>query len=85
MESQFEDLKIEPSLGSHFFHNLISLRLGYFFIKGHPHSDWIDWKFLQALKPVQQTHYLKHIHFDRPLNIKIDGKAGRGIIFLPEK
>lgn len=85
MELQSNDLKIEPSLGSHFFHNLISLRLGYLFIKGHPHSDWINWKYLQTLKPVQCTYHLKHVHFNRPLHIKIDGKAGRGIIYLPEK
>jgi hypothetical protein len=85
IESQLADLKVEPSLGSHFFHNLISLRLGYFYIKGHPYSDLIDWKWLQAKKPFHVTSHLRHLHFKQPLVIKIDGKAGRGIIYLPDK
>jgi hypothetical protein len=85
IETQLPDLKVEPSLGSHFFHNLISLRLGYFYIKGPPHPDLIDWKWLQARKPTRSTKFLKHLHFDKPLSIKIDGKAGQGIILLPDK
>jgi hypothetical protein len=85
IESQLGDLKVEPSLGSHFFHNLISLRLGYFYIKGHPHTDLINWKWLQARKPYRITSHLRHLHFKQPLAIKIDGKSGRGIIYLPNK
>ncbi|OGB67685.1 MAG: phosphoenolpyruvate synthase [Caldithrix sp. RBG_13_44_9] len=85
IESQLNDLKVEPSLGSHFFHNLISLQLGYFYIKGHPHPDLIDWKWLQGRKPYRSTRFLRQVHFDQPLSIKIDGKAGQGIISLPNK
>jgi hypothetical protein len=85
IESFFEDLKIEPSQGSHFFHNLISLRLGYFYIKGKPHADYIDWQWLQKQTPEKETKYLKHVCFRKPLNIKIHGKTGQGIIFKPQK
>jgi CheY-like chemotaxis protein len=80
IESQFNDLKIEPSQGSHFFHNLVSLKLGYFYIKGKPFSDFINWPWLKRRKVLHKTPHLKHVHFSRPLEVKIDGKTSRGII-----
>ena len=85
IESHFDNLKIEPSLGSHFFHNLISLRLGYFYIKGRPHADFINWKWLKSQKPIRKTRFLRHLHFQKSLPIKIEGKSGRGIIYKPGK
>jgi hypothetical protein len=85
IESHFNDLAIEPSLGSHFFHNLISLRLGYFYIKGKPHSDFIDWKWLKNQNPSRKTRFLRHLQFQESLPVKIEGKSGRGIIYKPGK
>ncbi len=80
IESQFNDIKIEPSLGSHFFHNLVSLKLGYFSIKGKPFPDSIDWQWLKSQKVFRKTPHLRHVRFARPLQVKIDGKTSRGII-----
>ncbi len=85
IESHLPDLKIEPSLGSHFFHNLISKRLGYFYIKDRPHADFINWDWLESRKPFQETQYLKHLRFLKPLRVKIDGRAGQGIINPPDQ
>jgi len=85
IESYFNDFKIEPSLGSHFFHNLVSLRLGYFYIKGRPHEDFISWEWLKKQKPVHRTEFLSHLRFEKPLSVKIEGKTGRGIIYKPGK
>ncbi|UCF64133.1 MAG: phosphoenolpyruvate synthase [bacterium] len=85
IESYFNDFKIEPSLGSHFFHNLVSLRLGYFYIKGSPHNDLINWDWLNKQKPMYKTQFLYQLRFEKPLLVKIEGKSGRGIIYKPDK
>jgi hypothetical protein len=85
IESHFNNLKIEPSLGSHFFHNLISLRLGYFYIKGKPHADFVNWEWLKKQKPTRKTRFLRQLHFEETLPIKIEGKSGQGIIYKPGK
>ena len=83
IESHLDDFKIEPSLGSHFFHNLVSLRLGYFYIKSGPHPDFIDWDWLKAQPPFKKTKYLHQIRFDEPVIVKIDGRTSQGIILKP--
>ncbi len=83
IESCREDLNTEPSQGSHFFHNLISLRLGYFYIKGAPHADYIDWKWLKSQKPFQKTKHLRHLRLKKPFITKIDGRTSTGVIFKP--
>lgn len=83
IESHLNDLRVEPSLGSHFFHNLVSLRLGYFYIKSAPHPDYICWDWLKAQKPYQKTKYLRHLRFNKPIVVKIDGRTSKGIIFKP--
>lgn len=83
IESYHNDLKIEPSQGSHFFHNMISLGLGYFHIKGAPNADYIDWNWLKSHKPYKKTKNLKHLRFKSPLITKIDGRTSKGIIYKP--
>jgi hypothetical protein len=84
VESYMNDLKVEPSQGSHFFHNLISLRLGYFYIKDHPHNDFIDWQWIKARRPHRKTKFLRHLKFRKPFIVKIDGKISKGIIYKPD-
>ena len=84
IESHLDNFKVEPSLGSHFFHNLVSLRLGYFYIKSGPHADYISWDWLKSRKAYKKTHYLRQLRFDKPITVKIDGRTSQGIIFKPE-
>ncbi len=83
IESTLQNFNVDPSHGSHFFHNLISLRLGYFFIKNHKKEEFIDWEWLKRQKPMEQTRYLKHVRFARPLLVKVHGKSSRGVILKP--
>ena len=79
IESAAQNLKADPSQGSHFFHNITSLGISYFTTSQNK-EDFIDWKWLQSLPAAKETTYLKHIKLTKPLTIKIDGKKSRGII-----
>ncbi len=50
VESFINDFRIEPSLGSHFFHNMISLHMGYFHISDRVEDEYINWDWLKKQK-----------------------------------
>ncbi|MCK5221090.1 MAG: phosphoenolpyruvate synthase, partial [Candidatus Aminicenantes bacterium] len=83
IESFIKDFRIDPSLGSHFFHNMISLQMGYFHINDKVEDEYINWELLQRQKPETETKYIKHLRFDDPLSIIIDAKNSKGKIYLP--
>jgi hypothetical protein len=76
-------MRADPSQGSHFFHNIISLGIGYLTVTEND-NDFIDWVWLKSLPLAKQTTHLKHVHLDHPMVIKIDGKKSRGVILKKE-
>lgn len=85
VEADMGHLTVEPSLGSHFHHNLTSLKMGYFHVGKKPgNEEQINWKNLQNAPVVQQTEHVKLVRFEKPLVIKIDGQSGKGVILKQE-
>jgi len=80
VETTSDKLQADPSHGTHFFHNLTSLGIGYFTISGND-DDFIDWQWLKSLSPKTETGFLKHLRLDAPLNIKIEGKRSRAVLY----
>ncbi|AET68530.1 phosphoenolpyruvate synthase/pyruvate phosphate dikinase [Desulfosporosinus orientis DSM 765] len=83
VESDWETLQVEPSLGSHFHHNLISLRMGYFHIGKENKSEFVDWAWLKRAPILKQTEYVRLIRLKDPLTVKIDGHGCHGVIIKP--
>ncbi|HEY5529096.1 MAG TPA: PEP/pyruvate-binding domain-containing protein [Thermoleophilia bacterium] len=83
VESGLKDIKVTPSQGSHFFQNLTSFRVGYFTVNPGSGDGVIDWEWLSAQPAVKETQYVRHLHFDEPLVVKINGKRQRGVILKP--
>jgi hypothetical protein len=79
IETTSDKLQAEPSQGTHFFHNLTSLGIGYITLS-ESDKDFIDWQWLKSLPPARETAFLKHIRLDVPLTIKIDGKGSRAVL-----
>ncbi|MCP4161091.1 MAG: hypothetical protein GY760_13545 [Deltaproteobacteria bacterium] len=75
IETGLSDFDIEPSQGSHFFHNLIALNIGYFHIPYHKRDkSFIDWGWLKSLKYNKHGKYCSHIELSEPLKVIMDGK-----------
>jgi hypothetical protein len=86
IESNLDGFNVDPSQGSHFFHNLTSLNLGYFHIKKNTSTasdEFIDWDWLKNGKILRKTKYVKHIRFATPITAKINARNSRGVIFKP--
>ncbi len=79
VEATLENMNVELSQGSHFFHNLTSFNVPYFSI---PFSGKysIDWDWLSEQELIYETDFVKHVKLSAPLLIKVDGKTGRGLI-----
>ena len=84
VECGLENYRVDPSQGTHFFQNLTSFGVGYFTINPFKGDGWFDEEYLNALPAVEDTEYLRHINFDKPIVIKMDGKKSLGVVLKPE-
>ncbi len=79
VEATLENMNVDLSQGSHFFHNLTSFNVGYFSVPiGGIYL--IDWHWLESCEYEEKTDLVSHVKLKKPLTIKIDGKNGRGVI-----
>lgn len=84
VEADIDILAVEPSLGSHFHHNLTSLKMGYLHIGNkHGNGEYVDWEWLDKMPVYKQTEHVKLIRSDKPFQIKIDGRCRNGLILKP--
>ncbi len=84
VESGLKDYRIDPSQGTHFFQNLTSFHVGYFTINPFMDDGYYDIEFLQKQEALFENEYVRHIRFEKPLQIKIDGKTNRGVVYKPD-
>ena len=85
VECGLENYRVDPSQGTHFFQNLTSFGVGYFTINPFKGDCWFDEGYLNSLPAVEETEYLRHVRFDKPVVIKMDGKKSLGVVLKPEK
>jgi hypothetical protein len=85
IETSMEDFPLDASLGSHFFHNVTSMNVGYFSIQYSSVSEFIDWEEINRQKAMEETEYLKYICFPEPLTIIMDGKKQISVGHRTEK
>ncbi|MCC8088137.1 MAG: phosphoenolpyruvate synthase [Rikenellaceae bacterium] len=84
VESGLENFHVEPSQGTHFFQNLTSFGVGYMTLNPFLGDGIYDVAKLNAMDAVEETGFIRHVKFDRPLYIYIDGRNSKGIIVEDE-
>ncbi len=80
VETSLENFPLEGSSGSHFFHNVISMNIGYFTVLHDNPGHLLRWDKLQKQKVVYQTDFVKLVEFMQPLVVKMDGKKRIAVI-----
>jgi hypothetical protein len=73
------DLFVDPSQGSHFFHNMTGFQVLYFHVR-HDRDPAPDWEWLKQQTEVNRTEFVRHIQVDTPLRVLADGRSGTGVI-----
>ena len=84
VEAGFKDMEVDPSQGSHFFHNITSFRISYFTVNSANQDDFVDWEWLRSIPVVEETKFVRHIRLTKPATAKVDGSQNKGIILKPE-
>ena len=84
VEAGLTNYHVDPSQGTHFFQNVTSFGVGYFTINAYMNDGVYKLDFLDSLPAVEETTFLRHIHFDNPIVVKMDGKKKLGVVQMPE-
>ena len=84
VEAGLTNYRVDPSQGTHFFQNLTSFGVGYFTINAYMNDGIYNQAYLNTLPAVHETTYLRHVSFDKPLVVKMDGKKKIGVVMMPE-
>lgn len=80
VEVALKNYNIDPSQGTHFFQNLTSFGVGYFTIAPDNGDGVFRKDILDAMPAVEETEYVRHVRFDRPLKIMMDGMKQEGVV-----
>ena len=83
VEAGLTNYRVDPSQGTHFFQNLTSFGVGYFTINAYMNDGIYRQDFLDTLPAIEETTHLRHIRFDKPVVVKMDGKKKIGIVMIP--
>ncbi|MFZ2340118.1 MAG: PEP/pyruvate-binding domain-containing protein [Bacteroidales bacterium] len=80
VEVALTDFHPDASLGSHFFHNVTSMNVGYFSVDRDSRRDIINWDRIREGRLIGTGHFYRHVRFDKPLTVSMDGKKGMAVI-----
>ena len=83
VESGLKNYHVDPSQGTHFFQNLTSFGVGYFTINTYTDDGIFQKEILDNMLAVEETQYVRHVRFERPLKIMMDGKKQQGVVLMP--
>ena len=59
--------------------------MGYFTVNPYIKDGYYDVDFLAKQNCAYENEYIRHVIFEKPLIIKIDGKNNLGIVYKPEE
>ena len=79
VETELSNLPLDSSQGTHFFHNVVTMNIGYFTIL-KSHNAFIDWEWLVKQKIVEKKSYITHIKVEKPFIVLMDGMNGVALI-----
>jgi hypothetical protein len=84
VETDFADLDIDASQGSHFFHNLTSFDIPFLAVHRRHGDGTVAWDWLTAQPAVSEAlgGCVRHVRLGRPVEVLVDGAGHRGMVVL---
>ena len=83
VECGLSNYRVDPSQGTHFFQNLTSFGVAYFTINPFQQDGSFDTEFLNAQTAQYESEYVRHVRFEKPMIMKVDGRKNRGVVMKP--
>ncbi|KAK2944340.1 putative phosphoenolpyruvate synthase [Blattamonas nauphoetae] len=89
IETGFSDFHIEPSLGTHFMHNVMGLRIPFLFIppsdaRGATKNECLDWDWLESLPVMEEGEFVRWSRVEGGVGVMVDGETRRGLVVKQE-
>ena len=84
VEADLEGFEVEPSQGSHFFHNVTTFGVFLLTVSFRKPGEKVDWEWLESRSPLWEGAYLRHIRLEEPIPVYLDGHTGSGLILKSE-
>ena len=85
VEVALKNYNIDPSQGTHFFQNLTSFGVGYFTVDTNTgEGGFVNKEILDTMPAVEETQYVRHVRFEHPMRILMDGKKQEGAVLIPK-
>jgi hypothetical protein len=84
VETDLPNFHLDASLGSHFFHNVTSMNVGYFSVNLASQKGKVNWKKIREQEMIEKGRFFNHVRFSEPLVIRMDGKRGVAVITTSE-
>lgn len=82
VEATQDNVRVELSQGSHYFHNIINLGVMHFSMPFNSPFR-VNWGWLESQQVIAEKQYTRHVRLDIGLCARVDGRTGRGIIYQP--
>jgi hypothetical protein len=83
VEIASDQLKAEPSQGSHFFHNITTMGINYISITAGG-ADNLNWSWITSLPCEQEESFTAHARPDRPIILKVDGRSSLCVMYTAD-
>ena len=80
IEMGLPDFQIDASLGTHFFHHVTSMNVGYFSVPFNSENSKLKMDALKQQKLIKKTEFVKHVQFSKPLTVLMNGKERKALI-----
>ncbi|MBN2778367.1 MAG: pyruvate, phosphate dikinase [Bacteroidales bacterium] len=80
VEMSLKNFPLDASLGSHFFHNVTSMNVGYFTVQYRGSNDFIKWDLIKNQNHIEKLKYARHVRFNDPVTVVMDGKKRISVI-----
>lgn len=80
VEASSDLFQVDPSQGSHFFHNLTSMGVAYLTVGPRAEGSFVDWDWLAKAPAVSDSGCVRHVELPVPLEVRIDGRRSRAVI-----
>jgi hypothetical protein len=80
VEIGLPDFPLDASLGSHFFHNVTSMNVGYFSVPVVDGNEFVNMKLLDDQKLIQEGKFVRWVRFENDLEVLMDGRKRTAVV-----
>jgi len=73
IETDLDNFPLDASSGSHFFHNVTSMNVGYASISKNSTTDFINYQLISEQRVIKQTKFVKLVKVKRKMMVLMNG------------